>query len=67
MRNITKEDFTITTTPSGATVRWKHNNKVIQSFRYVGANRRAKSLITFLVDWYASEGYEVDSEGRISK
>ena len=67
MRSITEEDFTIVTTQSGATVRWKHNGRVVNSFRYAGANRRAKSHIDFLVKWFASEGYKIDSVGYIEK
>ena len=63
MRNITREDFTIATTPSGVTVRWKHNGRTIKSFRYTGANRRAKEYIGWMVAWYASGGYKIDSEG----
>jgi len=67
MRNITESDFTLTRTANGYTVRWKHNNRAIRSVRGTDARKRAIGFIDFLVKWYASEGYKIDSEGYTEK
>ena len=67
MRNITESDFIITATQTGVTVRWKHNNRAIKTFKYTGANKRAKNLINFLIEWYRKEGWKIDSQNQFYK
>jgi len=64
MRKITEDDFTITSTKSGKTVRWKHNNRACATFRTGSPLKRAKGYIKFLVDWYSNEGYVLTDLGE---
>lgn len=51
---ITADNFVITDTRCGVTVRWKHNHRVLQTFMGYDARERATSYITFLLDWYSN-------------
>jgi hypothetical protein len=66
MEYVTKDNFIITETKSGHTVEWKHNNKSIESFRLGDTNKRAKSFIHFLVEWFkVNDFYYVDGKIKL--
>lgn len=52
----TYDDFITTQTPTGRhTVRWKHNNRALETFSGYNSRVRAKRFIEFLVKQLNSE------------
>jgi hypothetical protein len=52
MKQYSKDDFIISKTACGVTVRWKHNNRAIVYYRgYDSAKKRANSFIKWLIGW----------------